>query len=135
MVMQRDLQKSVSLYLKLQTVHERDFGYILGGPGVHYQPEFEPLSSLEEKMREVSMRKMILEHEVLSEILPDLRRQITETNTQRSKLSKSYLLGQTEAAVLKDINQTLAKLEALDYTVCMDILKIEALFRVLQGEW
>jgi len=72
---------------------------------------------------------------VLSEILPDLRRQITETNTQRSKLSKSYLLGQTEAAVLKDINQTLAKLEALDYTVCMDILKIEALFRVLQGEW
>ncbi len=135
MVMQKDLRQSASLYLKLQTVSEKDFGYVVGGPGIRFQPQNIPASNLEDRMQEVSMRKMILEHEVLLEILPQLRQQIAQTATERNKLSKSYILGQTEASVLQGMNQTLAELETLYYGACMDILKIEALFRILQGEW
>jgi len=135
MVMQKDLQQSASLYLKLQTVSERDFGYAVAGPGIHYEPQNASANNLEDRMQEVSMRKMVLEHEVLWEILPELRQQIAETTTERNKLSRSYILGQTEVSALEDINRTLADLEALDYNACMDILKIEALFRVLRGEW
>jgi hypothetical protein len=135
MILQKDIKKDTSFYLNMQAVSEQGMSYMLGGPGLTYQPQNWSESNLDDRLQEVSMRKMILEHEVLLEVLPEMKQQIEEVRSERNKLSRNYILGKIDEENLQILNQTLSEMEDLYASSCMKVLKIEALFRIMRGEW
>lgn len=135
MVMQKEVSKSTSFSLNMKAVSEKDYSYLMGGPGISYKPSASEAGTLDDRLQEVNMRKMILQHEVLLQELPVIRQAIEDARTQKNTLSRNYILGRIDEATLKQVTLSLEGMEAMYYTNTLKVLQIDSLFKIMRGEW
>ena len=126
-------QENSSLYAIFRTDYNTFLQGISGGIGGGYNFEEPVLTTVEDKIDEIEIRKNKLIHDVLIELMPEIKTEYERLEKEINGATSKIINGEMTKEELSQMQKTFTELENKYIEMTLDAVKIEYIFSVLSG--
>ena len=122
-----------SLYALFSTDYNTFLQGITGGMGGGYNFEEPVLKSVEDKIDEIEIRKNKLVHDVLIEMMPEIKAEYERLEKEINSATSKIINGEMRKEELSEMQTMFTALENKYIEMTLDAVRIEYIFSVLSG--